>query len=106
MISALNKDGTTTLSESMPLIIKAIKSEGIQPIITIGTAGILQSKSTPQSMRYQLREPKGRSVRAAKEHHKVYTMLKQSSLEWTIIFCQRAGLKYPCQTQQNLHLAK
>ncbi|MCZ8495708.1 NAD(P)-dependent oxidoreductase [Priestia megaterium] len=85
VISALNNDGTTTLSESMPLIIEAMKREGIQRIITIGTAGILQSRSTPQSMRYQLRKSKGRPVRAAKEHHKVYTMLKQSSLDWTIV---------------------
>ncbi|MFE3893264.1 NAD(P)-dependent oxidoreductase [Priestia sp. YIM B13446] len=85
VISALNTDGTTTLSESMPLIIEAMKREGIQRIITIGTAGILQSRSIPQSMRYELRKSKGRSVRAAKEHHKVYTMLKQSSLDWTIV---------------------
>ncbi len=85
VISALNTDGTTTLSESIPLIIEATKREGIQRIINIGTAGILQSRSTPQSMRYELRKSKGRSVRAAKEHHKVYTMLKQSSLEWTIV---------------------
>lgn len=85
VISALNTDGTTTLSDSMPLIIEAMKTEGIQRIITIGTAGILQSRSTPQSMRYQLRKSKDRSVRAAKEHHKVYTMLKQSTLEWTIV---------------------
>ncbi|WP_061859902.1 NAD(P)-dependent oxidoreductase [Priestia megaterium] len=85
VISALNTDGTTTLSESMPLIIEAMKEQGIQRIITIGTAGILQSRSTPQSMRYQLRKTKGRSVRAAKEHHKVYKMLKQSRLEWTIV---------------------
>jgi uncharacterized protein len=85
VISALNTDGTTTLSESMPLIIEAMKREGIQRIITIGTAGILQSRSTPQSMRYELRKSNGRSVRAAKEHHKVYTMLKQSGLQWTIV---------------------
>ncbi|WP_195782344.1 NAD(P)-dependent oxidoreductase [Priestia megaterium] len=85
IISVLNTDRTTTLSESMPLIIEAMKSEGIQRIITIGTAGILQSRSTPQSMRYQLRESKHKSVRAAKEHHEVYNMLKQSRLEWTIV---------------------
>ncbi|QSX24078.1 NAD(P)-dependent oxidoreductase [Priestia megaterium] len=85
VISALSTDGTTTLSESMPLIIEAMKSEGIQRIITIGTAGILQSRSTPQSMRYQLRKTKGRSVRAAREHHKAYSMLKQSGLQWTIV---------------------
>ena len=85
VISALNTDGTTTLSESMPLIIEAMENEGINRIITIGTAGILQSRMTPNSLRYQSTESKQRSTRAAIEHHKVYDMLKQSSLEWTIV---------------------
>ncbi|WHY54784.1 NAD(P)-dependent oxidoreductase [Peribacillus simplex] len=85
VFSALNTDGTTTLSESMPLIIEAMENEGIQRIITIGTAGILQSRTTPNILRYQSRESKQRSTRAAKEHHKVYEMLKQSTLQWTIV---------------------
>ncbi|WP_226641489.1 NAD(P)-dependent oxidoreductase [Mesobacillus subterraneus] len=85
VISALNTDGTTTLSESMPLIIEAMENEGIKRIITIGTAGILQSKATPNVLRYQSSESKQKSTRAAKEHHKVYDMLKQSTLEWTIV---------------------
>jgi putative NADH-flavin reductase len=85
VISALNTDGTATLSESMPLIIEAMKKEGIQRIITIGTAGILQSRITPDLLRYQSSESKRKSVRAAKEHHKVYDMLKQSTLKWTIV---------------------
>ncbi|MBS8266415.1 NAD-dependent epimerase/dehydratase family protein [Mesobacillus boroniphilus] len=85
VISALNTDGTTTLSESMPLIIKAMENEGIQRIITIGTAGILQSRTTPTLLRYQSSESKRKSTRAAEEHHKVYEILKQSSLEWTIV---------------------
>ncbi|MDQ0862396.1 NAD(P)-dependent oxidoreductase [Bacillus sp. V2I10] len=85
VISALNTDGTTTLSESMPLIIEAMENEGIKRIITIGTAGILQSRTTPNSLRYQSSESKQKSTRAAKEHHKVYDMLKQSTLEWTIV---------------------
>ena len=85
VISALNTDGTTTLSESMPLIIKAMENEGIQRIITIGTAGILQSRTTPTVIRYQSSESKRKSNRAAKEHHKVYDILKQSTLEWTIV---------------------
>ena len=85
VISALNTDGTTTLSESMPLIIEAMEKEGIKRIITIGTAGILQSRTTPNSLRYQSSESKQKSTRAAKEHHKVYDMLKQSTLEWTIV---------------------
>ncbi|MDR4949166.1 NAD(P)-dependent oxidoreductase [Neobacillus cucumis] len=85
VISALNTDGTTTLSESMPLIIEAMENEGIKRIITVGTAGILQSRTTPNSLRYQSSESKQKSTRAAKEHHKVYDMLKQSTLEWTIV---------------------
>ncbi|RBP90750.1 putative NADH-flavin reductase [Cytobacillus firmus] len=85
VISALNTDGTTTLSESMPLIIEAMENEGIRRIITIGTAGILQSRTTPNSLRYQSSESRRKSTRAAKEHHKVYNILNQSTLEWTIV---------------------
>jgi uncharacterized protein len=85
VVSALNTDGTTTLSESMPLIIEAMENEGIKRIITIGTAGILQSRITPNSLRYQSIESKRKSTHAAKEHHKVYDMLKQTTLEWTIV---------------------
>jgi uncharacterized protein len=85
VISALNTDGTTTLSESMPFIIEAMESEGIQRIITIGTAGILQSRTTPNILRYQSSESKRKSVQAAQEHHKLYDILKQSTLEWTIV---------------------
>ncbi|OLO25331.1 hypothetical protein BTR23_24915 [Alkalihalophilus pseudofirmus] len=85
VISALNTDGTTTLSESMPLIIGAMENEGIKRIITIGTAGILQSRTTPNSLRYQSSDSKRKSTRAAKEHHIVYDMLKQSTLEWTVV---------------------
>ncbi|MGX6445804.1 NAD(P)-dependent oxidoreductase [Neobacillus sp. K501] len=85
VISALNTDGITTLSESMPLIIEAMENEGIKRIITVGTAGILQSRTTPNSLRYQSSESKRKSTRAAEEHHKVYDMLNQSTLEWTIV---------------------
>mgnify|MGYP005749219887 FL=1 len=85
VISALNTDGTTTLSESMPHIIKAMEKERIKRIITIGTAGILQSRTTPNLLRYQSSESKRKSTRAAEEHHKVYDILKQSTLEWTIV---------------------
>jgi uncharacterized protein len=85
VISALNTDGTSTLSESMPLIIEAMENEGITRIITIGTAGILQSRATPNFLRYQSSESRRKSTRSAEEHHKVYDMLKQSTLEWTIV---------------------
>jgi uncharacterized protein len=85
VISSLNTDGTSTLSESMPLIIEAMENEGINRIITVGTAGILQSRITPAFLRYQSTESKRKSTRAAEEHHKLYDLLKQSKLEWTIV---------------------
>jgi uncharacterized protein len=85
VISALNTDGTSTLSESMPLIIEAMQKEGIKRIITVGTAGILQSRVTPDLLRYQSSESKRKSTRAAEEHHRVYNLLKQSTLDWTIV---------------------
>ncbi|WP_145408598.1 NAD(P)-dependent oxidoreductase [Paenibacillus xylanexedens] len=85
VISALNTDGTTTLSDSMPLLIEAMYIEDIQRIITIGTAGILQSRISPDLLRYQSSESKRKSTRAAEEHHRVYTLLQQSTLDWTIV---------------------
>ena len=85
VISTLNTDGATTLSESMPHIIEAMENEGIQRIITVGTAGILQSRTTPDLLRYQSSESKRKLTRAAEDHHKVYDLLKQSSLHWTIV---------------------
>ena len=48
VISALNTDGTTTLSESMPLIIEEMENRGLKRIITIGTAGIPAKQNDPQ----------------------------------------------------------
>ncbi|URN94413.1 MAG: SDR family oxidoreductase [Candidatus Pristimantibacillus lignocellulolyticus] len=85
VISALNTDGSNTLSESIPLIIKEMINEGIKRIITIGTAGILQSRTIPNLLRYQSSESKRKSTRAAEEHHRVFNLLRQSELEWTIV---------------------
>ncbi|MNJ45645.1 NmrA-like family protein [compost metagenome] len=85
VLSALSTDGTTTLSASIPLIIDTMQEEGIKRIITIGTAGILQSRTQPQLLRYQSDESKRKLTRAAEEHHKVYELLQQSELDWTIV---------------------
>ncbi|GED67082.1 oxidoreductase [Brevibacillus reuszeri] len=85
VISALGTDKSTTLSEGMPLIIKAMKQEGISRIITVGTAGILQSRVSPELLRYQSSESRQKLTRAAEEHHKAYTLLEQSGLDWTIV---------------------
>lgn len=85
VVSALNTDGTTTLSDCMPLIIDAMKKEGISRIVTVGTAGILQSRISPELLRYQSSESRQKSTRAAEEHHKAYSLLDQSDLDWTIV---------------------
>lgn len=85
VISALNTDGTTTLSDSMPLIIKQMREQGIQRIITIGTAGILQARSAPHLYRFQSAESKRKSTRDAEEHLRAYLLLKRSGLDWTIV---------------------
>jgi len=85
VISALSTDGTTTLSQSTPLLINAMINQGVKRIITIGTAGILQSRITPNLLRYQSSESKRKSTSAAEEHHIVFNLLKQSDLEWTIV---------------------
>lgn len=85
VISALNTDGTDTLTKSMPLIIDAMNAEGIKRIVTIGTAGILQSRVEPEVLRYQSSESKRKLTRAAEEHHKTYELLEQSNLDWTVV---------------------
>ncbi|WP_223592974.1 NAD(P)-dependent oxidoreductase [Neobacillus bataviensis] len=85
VISALNTDGNSTLSQSMPLIISNMKREGIKRIITIGTAGILQARSAPHLFRFQSSESKRKSTLDAEEHLKAYLLLKASGLDWTVV---------------------
>ncbi|WP_026574430.1 NAD(P)-dependent oxidoreductase [Bacillus sp. UNC438CL73TsuS30] len=85
VVSALNTDGMTTLTDSMPLIIKNMKSEGIKRIVTIGTAGILQVRSSPQLYRFQSTESKRKTTRDAEEHLRAYLILEESGLDWTIV---------------------
>jgi uncharacterized protein len=85
VISALNTDGGTTLSEATPLIIKQMEKQGLKRIITIGTAGILQARTQPQLFRFQSSESRRKSTRDAEEHLKTYLMLKASKLDWTVV---------------------
>lgn len=85
VISALNTDDGTVLSESMPFIIHQMKKNGIVRIITIGTAGILQARSNPKLYRFQSPESKRKTTKDAEEHLKAFLMLKSSGLQWTVI---------------------
>jgi putative NADH-flavin reductase len=85
VISALNTAGSITLSKSMPIIVKQMKSQGIRRIITIGTAGILQARSNPCLYRFQSTESKRKTTKDAEEHLKAFMILKDSGLDWTIV---------------------
>ena len=85
VVSALSTDGANVLSESMPILVEAMKREGISRIITIGTAGILESRAEPGILRYQSSESKRKLTRAAEDHHNAFTILKESGLDWTIV---------------------
>ncbi|AZB44776.1 hypothetical protein CEF21_07730 [Bacillus sp. FJAT-42376] len=84
IISCLNTDGNDTLSVSMEIILDAARKHGVERMITVGTAGILQSRNDSSLYRFQSNESKRRSTRAAEEHAKVYEMLRESDLNWTI----------------------
>lgn len=85
VFSSLGTDQTTTLTEAVPHMIRAMEDSGINRLVTIGTAGILQSKIDPEKLRYEAGDTNRRLTFAAEEHHKVYDMLRQSRLEWTIV---------------------
>lgn len=85
VVSALNTDGRDTLSASLPLILGEMTQQQVKRIITIGTAGILQSRVTPTILRYQSTESKQKSTFAAQEHQRVFEQLHQSDRDWTIV---------------------
>ncbi|WP_421384039.1 NAD(P)-dependent oxidoreductase [Bacillus salacetis] len=85
VISALGTDKNNVLSKSMPLILRSMRKNNISRIITIGTAGILQSREPPALYRFQTSESKRKSTTAAEDHLRTYLMLKSSNLSWTIV---------------------
>jgi len=85
VISALNTDGKNTLSQTMKLLIPLLEANKIKRIVTVGTAGILQSRVEPTILRYVSTESKRKSTTAAADHEKAFTILKSSLLNWTIV---------------------
>lgn len=87
VISALGTDGGDTLSACFPLLLAVMEQQGIHRLVTVGTAGILESRSEPGLLRYQSSESKRRSTRAAEEHHAVLRLLQASAepFNWTLV---------------------
>lgn len=85
IVSALGTDRTTTLTDAVAHFIKAMDRYGIQRIVTIGTAGILQSRIDPTKLRYEAGDTNRKLTFAAEEHHAFYNCLKEDAKEWTIV---------------------
>lgn len=85
VVSALSTDTTTTLTQATAAIIAGMHAHGVARIVTIGTAGILQSRTEPESLRYQSGESRRTQVFPAQEHHRAYQMLRASGLAWTVV---------------------
>ncbi|QPC45957.1 NAD(P)-dependent oxidoreductase [Mangrovibacillus cuniculi] len=85
VISCLSTDKSDVLSDVTPKLIRAMKHAHLQRIITIGTAGILQSREEPRKLRFQTDESKRGLTRASLEHEKAWQALLLSNLDWTIV---------------------
>ncbi|RLQ90786.1 SDR family oxidoreductase [Planomicrobium sp. Y74] len=85
VFSALGTDKTTTLTDALPFIIESMERHGIKRIITIGTAGILNSRLEEGELRYQGGDSNRKMTFAAEEHEKAFRLLEKSNLEWTIV---------------------
>lgn len=85
VISALGTDGKQTLSIATPHLIKAMQTHRVERVLTIGTAGILQSRIEPDLYRFQSSESRRKTTRAAEEHLRVYKLFNESTLKWTIV---------------------
>ncbi|UOR13235.1 NAD(P)-dependent oxidoreductase [Halobacillus amylolyticus] len=85
VFSALGTDKTDTLSKAIPMIIHLMKKHQIARMITIGTAGILNSRLEENKFRFETNESKRRLTFAAREHLSVFKALSQSNLSWTIL---------------------
>ncbi|AJD90638.1 hypothetical protein JMA_13210 [Jeotgalibacillus malaysiensis] len=85
VMSALGTDKNDALTKSMIHILPAMRKHGIRRIITIGTAGILDSKREPGKFRFHSSESNRRLSTAAEDHCRAYLMLKEAGLDWTIV---------------------
>ena len=85
VMSALNTDKNDTLSKYSPVLIRLMGQYGIKRVITIGTAGILNSRGNPAIYRFESDESKRKLTTAVKDHLALYQNFKESNLDWTIV---------------------
>lgn len=85
VFSALGTDKTTTLTDFVAALVPSMEKQGIKRVVTIGTAGILQSRTQPELYRFQSGESNRKLTFAAEQHAAVYETFRDSSLDWTIV---------------------
>ncbi|TMW70274.1 NAD(P)-dependent oxidoreductase [Alteribacter natronophilus] len=85
VISCLSTDKQNLLSTFTPHLVESMNKKGIKRAVTIGTAGILQSRTEPELFRFQSTESKRKSTTAARDHLAAYEALRDSDLHWTIV---------------------
>ncbi|MDR6554368.1 SDR family oxidoreductase [Paenibacillus qinlingensis] len=85
VVSCLGTDGGTVLTEATPLLIGAMKAAGVSRVVTVGTAGILQSREHPGLLRFEAPDTRRSSTRAAEEHRQAWALLAASGLRWTVV---------------------
>lgn len=85
IVSALGTDNAQVLSRSTPCILAAMQAHAITRVLTVGTAGILQSRTAPEKLRYETAESKRTLTTAVKDHRAMYEQLQASPYDWTIL---------------------
>ncbi len=85
VFSALGTDKTTTLADFVTALVPSMEKLRIKRVVTIGTAGILQSRTQPELYRFQSGESNRKLTFAAEQHAAVYETFRDSSLDWTIV---------------------
>ncbi|TXK83862.1 NAD(P)-dependent oxidoreductase [Paenibacillus sp. N3.4] len=85
IISCLGTDGGSVLTTYTPILIAAMQSQAVSRVVTIGTAGILQSREHPGLLRYEAPDSRRSSTRAAEEHRRSWELFEASGLEWTVV---------------------
>lgn len=85
VFSALNSDGGQTLAASTANLIAGMRKHHIRRLVAIGTAGILDSRTTPGAFRCETGESKRGKTKAALDHLAAFRELAASQLDWTIV---------------------
>lgn len=85
VFSGLGTDKTTTLTDFSEAIVPLLAEKGISRIVTIGTAGILNSRHEAGKYRFQTNESNRKLTFAAEQHAHLYELFNDSSLVWTIV---------------------